>query len=170
MRRQLAPEPPRARTNELIIRELPDELLVYDLAHDKAHCLNKTAALIWRHCDGRTGVSELARLLSRDTDAPVDEQIVLFALKQLSRDNLLVADALLLPPHANGLNRRQLIRTLGRAAVVALPLVTTIIAPTPAQASYALPSGACCDQSADCQSGICSSSSACNSTTGKSCA
>jgi hypothetical protein len=169
MRGQAAPEHPRARADELIVRELPDEVLVYDLARDKAHCLNKTAAHVWRHCDGRTSVSELARLLSSNADAPVDEQVVWLALKQLSRDHLLIADATP-PPHLSGLNRRQMMRVLGRAAVVALPLVTTIIAPTPAQASYALPSGACCDQGEQCQSGICSSSGACNSTTGKACA
>jgi hypothetical protein len=166
---QGAPEHPRARTDELIVRQLPDETLVYDLARDKAHCLNKTAALVWRHCDGRTSVAELARLLARDANAPADERVVWLALKQLNRDHLLVADASP-PPHLCGLNRRQMMRSLGRAALVALPLVTTIIAPTPAQASYALPSGACCDQGEQCQSGICSSSAACDSTTGKACA
>ena len=39
---------PRARTSELIVKELPDETLVYDLANDKAHCLNHTAALVWK--------------------------------------------------------------------------------------------------------------------------
>ncbi|MFL6228861.1 MAG: PqqD family protein [Pyrinomonadaceae bacterium] len=168
MRGQGAPAHPRARTDELIVRELHDEVLVYDLARDKAHCLNQTAALVWRHCDGLTSVAELARVLSRETDAPVDERVVWLALKQLSRDRLLEAGAI--PPQPGGLNRRQMMRVLGRAAVVALPLVTTIVAPTPAQASYALPSGACCDQSDQCQSGICSSSAACDSSTGKACA
>ncbi len=48
---------PLARKNELIIQELPEELLVYDLARHKAHCLNKTSAFIWKHCDGETTVA-----------------------------------------------------------------------------------------------------------------
>src|ERR1041384_5917464 len=87
---------PLARTDNLIVRELPDEVLVYDLERDKAHCLNSTAALIWRHCDGRTTISELARKLARDTSAPIDEQMIWFALKQLNKDHLLAAEVV--PP------------------------------------------------------------------------
>ncbi len=35
-------QPPSARRKDLIIEELPDEVLVYDLNTDRAHCLNKT--------------------------------------------------------------------------------------------------------------------------------
>ena len=53
---------PHARVNELIVRELPEETLVYDQKHDKAHCLNRAAALVWRHCDGQTtGVDARSR-------------------------------------------------------------------------------------------------------------
>ena len=38
---------PKARQEQLTVRELPDETVVYDLARHKAHCLNPTAALIW---------------------------------------------------------------------------------------------------------------------------
>ena len=53
---------PRARQIELHVEELPDETLVYDLERHKARCLNRTAALVWRHCDGQTGVAEVAAL------------------------------------------------------------------------------------------------------------
>ncbi|MFL6210406.1 MAG: PqqD family protein [Pyrinomonadaceae bacterium] len=150
---------PLARKDNLIIRELPDEVLVYDLERDKAHCLNQTAALIWRHCDGRTSVSELARKLAHSSAAPIDERVVWFALKQLNKDQLLAAEVLP-PAQMSGLTRRQMMRVLGVTAAVAIPLVTTIIAPTPAQASYGLPPGACCSASADCQSGICGAATA----------
>ena len=45
---------PRMREQGLITDELPDEILVYDLDRHKAHCLNRTAALVWRQCDGKT--------------------------------------------------------------------------------------------------------------------
>ena len=40
---------PRARTEGLVVTELPDELLVYDLERHRAHCLNPTAALVFKH-------------------------------------------------------------------------------------------------------------------------
>jgi hypothetical protein len=45
---------------------VPDEVLIYDLKQHKAHCLNKTAALVWNHCDGETSVSEMATLLQKE--------------------------------------------------------------------------------------------------------
>ncbi|MBV9278705.1 MAG: hypothetical protein JOZ41_01360, partial [Chloroflexi bacterium] len=43
---------PRARKNGLIVRELEDEVLVYDLERHRAHCLNRAAGLVWKHADG----------------------------------------------------------------------------------------------------------------------
>ena len=43
---------PQSRRSGLLIRELPDELLVYDQEQHRAHCLNRTAALVFRHADG----------------------------------------------------------------------------------------------------------------------
>jgi len=35
---------PKARQDKLIVRELPNETLLYDHVSAKAHCLNQTAA------------------------------------------------------------------------------------------------------------------------------
>ncbi len=67
---------PRARKKELVLQELPDELLVYDLENQRAHCLNKTAALVWRHCDGKTGLAGMARILHEKLDLPADQEVV----------------------------------------------------------------------------------------------
>jgi hypothetical protein len=56
---------PFARTHQLIVQEVPDEVLVYDLDRHKAHCLNRTSAIVWKHCDGKTTVAEAKRLLER---------------------------------------------------------------------------------------------------------
>ena len=56
---------PRARQEELVVEELPDETLVYDLKRHKAHCLNRAAALVWQHCDGRTTSSDMAEILEQ---------------------------------------------------------------------------------------------------------
>lgn len=51
---------PKARQSQLIVKDLPDEVLVYDLDRDKAHCLNHTAGMVWKNCDGKSNVTEIA--------------------------------------------------------------------------------------------------------------
>jgi hypothetical protein len=119
---------PRARKEGLLVQELSDEVLVYDLERDKAHCLNPTAALIWKHCDGRTNVSEMAGLLEKSLEMSVDEDVVWCALNQLEKDHLL-KEPLAWPVGMERISRRTLIRRVGMAAVL-LPLITTIVAPT----------------------------------------
>ena len=148
---------PRKRQGGLIVQELDNEILIYDTDKNKAHCLNETAALVWKQCDGRKTPLEISRALSSQLGTTIDERVVWFALKQLGRDHLL--EEVLTPPavFTAGLNRREMVRVLGLAAVVAIPLVTSIVAPTPAQAATCLPFGAACTSSAQCCSGLCSS-------------
>jgi hypothetical protein len=138
----------------LIIEELDDEVLVYDLKRDRASCLNRTAALVWRNCDGRSSVKRIARRLEADLQATVSEELVWLALKQLSRHDLLEGETVL-PPHHLSLSRRALMRRAGAAAMVAIPLITSLIAPTPALAGTCLPTGSPCSTSAECCSGLC---------------
>ena len=145
---------PRARKDGLIVQNLPDETLVYDLERDRAHCLNQTAAFVWRHCDGRANAKEIARALNHQTKQPVDEKLVWLAIDQLGRNHLLT-ETPALPPHVTGLNRREVMRALGLTAAVAIPVVASIVAPMPAQAATCLPNGAGCTSPAECCSGIC---------------
>src|SRR5437764_14523577 len=82
---------PLARKEGLVIQELPDEVLVYDLDRDRAHCLNETAAFVWQRCDGRTSTVEIARFLGQKVNAPVDENVGCFAIEQLGRTHLIAA-------------------------------------------------------------------------------
>jgi hypothetical protein len=132
----------------MVVKELPDEVLVYDLEQHKAHCLNLSAAQIWKLCDGRTTVSEITRKVNLELGVPVDEEVVLFALDQLGTARLLQERVV-----SPGISRRQVIKRLGLVAV-AVPLVTSLLAPT-AQANLSCKS---CFTSADCsgQTGVCS--------------
>lgn len=145
---------PDARKEGLVIQELADEVLVYDLQRHKAHCLNHTAAWIWKHCDGRATVVEMARLLQAESKAPVNEGIIWFALEQLERDHLLSGriPRSSAPPR---LSRRELVGQLGLVAAITLPLVTSIVAPTASQAASCFPTGAACTKSTECCSGNC---------------
>jgi hypothetical protein len=121
-----------ARQENLVVQELPDEVMVYDLKRHKAHCLNKTAAFIWHHCDGQTTAAEMARLLGQEAGSPVDEEVVWYALDKLGKAELLEGKLHL--PVKDGLSRRRMMRRLGAGAMVALPLVVSLVAPMAAQA------------------------------------
>jgi hypothetical protein len=145
---------PRARKGGLIVQNLPDETLVYDLERDRAHCLNQTAAFVWQHCDGRSNAKEIARALKDKTKQPVDEKLVWLAIDQLGRNHLL-KETPALPPQVAGLNRREVMRALGLTAAVAIPVVASIVAPMPAQAVSCLGSGASCINNSDCCNPLC---------------
>jgi hypothetical protein len=125
------PRAPQAREAELLVHDLTDETLVYDLTRHQAHSLNRTATLVWRHCDGRTTVAEMAALLQREVGAPADEDVVWAVLRRLGRAHLLEQA---ITPSADGdrCSRRELMRKLG--LVGGLLLVTSAVAPPPAEA------------------------------------
>src|ERR1700682_3108103 len=115
---------PRSRTDNLVIRELGDETLVYDTERDKAHCLNRTAALVWEQCDGKTTAREAAKSLRSEFSASVDEDIVWLAVKQLDRFHLIEPGR-----KSPAVSRRDLVLKYAPAAL-ALPVIMSISAPT----------------------------------------
>jgi hypothetical protein len=127
----------KAREDDLVVKDLSDELLVYDLKNHKAHCLNETAAFVWNHCDGTRTAGELAKLMEEECQKPVSEDFIWLALNRLSRAGLL-RDRIALPLIRSPISRRSAIRQLGFGALVAVPLVMTITAPT-AMASSSIP-------------------------------
>ena len=135
---------PRARQDELVVEELPDETLVYDLKRHKARCLNHTAALVWRHCDGQTSVAEVAALLEEQLATPTDEALVWMALDRLGRAHLL-SEPVTLPADRAQYSRREVLRTLGRVAGISLllPVVASIAAPLAAAQASCITSAAC---------------------------
>lgn len=153
---------PNARKENLVIEELPGEVLVYDLNLHKAHCLNQTAALVWERCDGQTSVKQMVEILRTEFSLRIDEQMVWLALDQLSRVRLLEEESI--PARGEGrLRRREMIRRIGLTAAVGLPFVTSIIAPKAIQAGSCscnfptdcCPSGCPCRMSQQCCNGLC---------------
>jgi len=143
---------PAARRNGLVIQKLTDEVVVYDTNNQRAHCLNSTAALVWEHCDGSRSVKELSMLLQGDQTAR--EEMIWIALDQLEKSNLLEGP-IQRPDVIKGLTRRQMMKAAGVAAMIAVPVVSTIMAPKAAQASTCLATGQSCSISAQCCSGLC---------------
>lgn len=143
-------EYPRARL-DCLEREFGDEILVYDRERNVGHCLNSTAAAAWKLCDGKKSTSELAKILTQRFATPVDESVVLLAIEELSQARLLVEPE----KPARRTSRREAIRAIGIAGAIALPLVTSLVAPTPARAASCLANGRPCVSNAQCCSGHC---------------
>jgi hypothetical protein len=136
---------PHARTEDLVIEELDDELLIYDRRNKRAHCLGATAAGVWRAFDGETSVADVAALLDLSTETV-----------EQAREELEVAELLDTPTltllngngngsngngNGNGITRRQLTKRGAQVggAVVAAPLILSITAPTAAAAATPIP-------------------------------
>lgn len=144
---------PRARKRQLITKEIAGELIIYDRESDRVHCLNSTAAFVWTHCDGQTNVATITKLLEDEIKIPVEQEIVLYALEQLNKFKLLDDSyAMIAPKHA--VSRRAVMR-LGVATALSVPLISSIVAPTAAQAASCLSTGSSCSLDSSCCSNSC---------------
>jgi hypothetical protein len=148
---------PQARTNGIVVEHLADEVLVYDLTGDRAHCLNLTAARVWEQCDGQRTISEIAAEVVKG-DAEAAEEVVWLAVEELSRAGLM-EEKIKRPSKGLrgrvGVSRRELIKRIAVAAAVGVPVVTSIVAPTASHAANCIPSGGGCTVAANCCSGVC---------------
>jgi hypothetical protein len=141
-----------------VVKAVGGEVLVYDLARQRAHSLNATAAAVWRACTGSRTHAAIATHAAHDLGRALEPAVVDYALSQLDRAHLLVA-----PGRAAGrsplLTRRDLIRRGVVAA--AIPVVASIVAPRAADAQsgpQCLALGASCPTfgvSGECCSGFC---------------
>jgi Coenzyme PQQ synthesis protein D (PqqD) len=125
---------PKARNSQILVQELEKELLIYDLKINKAFSLNETCAMVWRECDGVNDIDEITQKLSLKTRGLVNHEVVWLALESLKKDNLLIDDVEI-PKLFNGLTRREVIRKVGFASMVAIPVITFLVAPTVADAA-----------------------------------
>jgi hypothetical protein len=127
-----------ARKTDIVVQEMPEEVLVYDLKSHKAHCLNKSAAFIWEHCDGQTTVADLTKLMSEEFKTPVDESLVWHAIERLGKANLL-AKKMSRPNGVTFRSRRAMLGKLGTAALLSVPVVMSITSPVAAAAASVPP-------------------------------
>jgi hypothetical protein len=140
-------------------RQVGDELIVYDSETHQAHCLNYSATAVWKSCDGQTTVSEMVATVQKVLPG-IDKQVVFMALLDLQEAGLLVKGTLAIDQHRS-LSRRNALRRIGKVAAVALPVVTSLLVPTPSVAASCFPLGHACTRASDCCSGRCGLSLLC---------
>jgi len=153
------PQFPLARKNGLVVQEIPDEVLVYDLSSNKAHCLNQSAALVWKSCDGNNSISEIAHLVGLQSGGSISDDFVWLAIDQLSENNLLEQE---IASAFNGQSRRDVIKKIGLSTMIAIPVIASLVAPQNAMAARSCN----CTQNSDCalpRNAGCPSRTTCNS-------
>ena len=139
------------QNQNVIVQDVFGELLVYDLQRNMVRRLNRVAAAIWKQCDGQKNVAEIARAVAPEFEGQVDVQAVRLALHRFSRAHLLAGPAPELP-RVTKASRREWIKRMG---IAALPLVTSVAVPTPAQAASCFPALHTCTSNSQCCSGTC---------------
>ena len=141
--------PPVSRRADIVVQDLEDEVLIYDLKTNKAFCLNQTSAIVYQLCDGNNSVVEISDLMSKKLKTLVSEDIVWLALDQLKKDNLL-ENGDEFTNYFSGLTRREMVKRVGFASMVALPIVASMIAPTSVSAQSCASGMATCNPSFTC--------------------
>ena len=125
---------PLARTQDVVTEDVVDEVIVYDERTDVACRLNRSAALVWRNCDGKRTLADLVRVLEADLGDVADEDMVLVALDTLAEHGLIESGYEVRDAKASRLSRRRFISRVGVAAA-SLPVVASMVVPMPAAAA-----------------------------------
>ena len=147
---------PVARTSEIVVLEVENETLVYDLKVNEAHCLNETAAFVWKNCDGNNTVTDISNLMASQYRDSISGDFVWLALDQLQERGLLadgIVDRSKLP------SRREMLKRVGMATVIAAPIIASVVAP---ESAYASVSCACVNPGACLTQTTCPSQNNCN--------
>lgn len=79
---------PIARKNDLVVTRDTGELFIEDLSSKENICLNPTSAYVWEKCDGRKEPEEIAEEMREELGVPVSENLVSYALDNLSEKRL----------------------------------------------------------------------------------
>lgn len=133
---------PIARTQNLLIQKVDNELMVYDQERDVCHCLNPVAARVWNYCDGYNTVEDITKFLEQELEVSADTDIndlVWLALEELGSFHLIKEyhpEQIVSTPT---ISRRKVMKKatlVGGFALGALfPMVSSITAPAAAQAA-----------------------------------
>lgn len=118
---------PVAKTNNILVQQTKDEVLIYNTENNQVYCLNKTAAFIWQNCDGEKTFSDLKQINNQ-----LDDDLIFLTLDLLNKKDLLNETSEKSFPTV-AIDRRKMFAKYGTMAI-ALPLISTVLAPIAANA------------------------------------
>lgn len=128
---------PAARNNDLVVQELGKELLIYDLQTHKAYQLNETSMIVFNACASQTSFDELKQKYKFTDD------LIHLTLDRLKDENLIGN----YNSQFAGISRREAIKKVGLATMIALPVIVGITAPA---AAHAASTAACAQATEAC--------------------
>jgi hypothetical protein len=134
---------PVARTANIFITEVDNEVMIYDRETDACHCLNPIATKVYYYADGRNTVDDIATFLEQELELSEDVDIrglVWLALEELEKCHLLKEYLGKPLPDGLGMSRRKVLgkttKLAGAAAIgVLFPMIQSVIAPKLAMAA-----------------------------------
>lgn len=116
---------PVARTQNLVMQNFNKEVLLYDLLTNKIYRLNETSTIIYLACDGKTEFSDLV------SKHQFTEELIYLSLRLLQKENLIEAKQ---SNYLGTLSRREMAHKVGLTTMLALPVISSLIAPQAAEA------------------------------------
>jgi hypothetical protein len=142
---------PKARNTRIVVQELEDETLVYDLDTNRAYCHNEMASSVWKECYGSRDALSISRTI-KNADGEVGRRAVTYAIELLDSNGLLEGASSVEIPTST---RRDAIKKLAIGGAALLPVISMIVAPQPAHAASCVANNASCSASAQCCSNCC---------------
>ena len=127
---------PLARNEGIVVQDMDEEILAYDMVTHKAYCLNQTASLVYRECGAKSSFEGLKRKHN------FTDEIIFLAIDELKRAKLVEENGSYVSPFA-GMSRREVMTRVGFASMIALPVISSLVAPMAvhAQSSCVIPGG-----------------------------
>jgi hypothetical protein len=126
------------RPNSFVTEKLPDgSTAVLDTATTTVHSLNLSAAAAFEACRETKTVPQLMQSMGEILGAPVTEEVALAAVSELDMAGLVSCSEPV--PEGDRASRRSLLRSMGTAAAVAVPVVLSLTSAE--QRAYAINAG-----------------------------
>lgn len=119
---------PKARSEGIVSQDLDKEVLIYDRKTNKSFHLNETSSIVYQACDGKTSFQDL------QARHQLSDDVIFMALDQLCNENLIVSEVDYASPF-EAMTRREVIKKVGFASMVVLPVISVLVVPTSVNAS-----------------------------------
>ncbi len=110
----------------VVVQTISEEVLVYNLSNHKAHCLNKTAAMIREACDGKSDILKIKSNVDQNSGEQLPLDLIILTI-----DDLITKDLIVRQDHGSidRTTRREMIRKAALTTAIALPLISSVVSP-----------------------------------------
>ena len=80
------------KNEKILLRDMKDGIILYDVDRGKAHVLNLFASYIWDHCDSQHSVKEIIETIEEELKELKKDHSkeVISTLKQFAKEGLVV--------------------------------------------------------------------------------